>query len=259
MPLSLRVLYSYAAVDDNAEDSEGAKDPEFVARQEIIARFDGLSRQLPIQLHHSVLISRSIDVVARAVVYARSARSGKLHFSPLSSAGFTGRPHLYVVGLDNQKSAGNLAEDPLFSDREKDAAIEETSVRLIPMARHQASTLRDQLSRAVSRFDGHVKLIYSTYDVGNNRETGASAALMSVSGISEEKKKSIKTGSFAPEQGAGIHEVILDHTDMLMAVVASTGKSVSETVQRLALCKQPKNCWRKLCIRISVDGFRPKR
>jgi len=211
------LLYTYAPISHKSEDVDGVKDPEFVARQELIARFEGLARQLNIRLHHSVLIARSMDVISGAVVYARSARSGKLHVSPLSSAGFTGRSHVFVVGLDNQKGAGSLAEDPLFTDGERDAVNGNKSGRMIPLARYRTSSLRDQLTRAVARFDGTVRLIYSIYDVGSNRELGASAALMAVSGINESGRNAICAGSYAPALEGGVHGRIMDRSDMFLA------------------------------------------
>jgi hypothetical protein len=210
------LLYTYAPISDEAEDSEGNKDPEFVARQELIARFDGLATQLPIRLPSAVLLARSLEVITGAVVYARSARSGKIHLSPLASAGFTGRPHVYVVGLDNQTGASGHAEDPLFSDVEKEAATGEGSGRMIPQARFRSSSLRDQLTRATARFDGSIHLIYSAYELASDRETGASAALMSVSGLTEEERDSIQIDSFVPSDKPGLGGRILDTTDMLL-------------------------------------------
>lgn len=220
------LLYTYSPISNEAEDKEGNKDPEFVARQELIARFDGLARQLNIRLPESALITRTLEVISGAVVYARSARSGKLHLGPLSSAGYTGRPHLFVVGLDNQRARSGLAEDPLFSDQEKDRIGAAEPGRLIPTAHDRVGAQRNLLRQAISRFDGQVHLIYSTYDLAAGKESGPSAALMSISGLDERMKNGIRPHSFV---ASGVSPTVLDETDAVL-VMASAGNR-EESVQ----------------------------
>ena len=218
------LLYTYAPIGDDPEDDEGNMNPEFVARQELITRFDGLARQLDIRLPESTLITRTLEVISGAVVYARSARSGKLHLGPLSSAGYTGRPHLFVVGLDDQRGRPGLAEDPLFSDQEKDQIASGEQARLIPASYHRTGAERNLLRQAISRFDGQVHLIYSTYDLAEGRETGPSAALMSVSGLDEGMKKRITPHSFVPH---GVSPTIMDDTDALLVMAAAGNREGS--------------------------------
>ncbi len=60
------------------------------------------------------------DAMAASFVGASGPRPGRIHVVPLTSAGFAGRRHLYVVGLDAQTSAPGAAEDAVLPDRERD-------------------------------------------------------------------------------------------------------------------------------------------
>jgi ATP-dependent helicase/nuclease subunit B len=51
---------------------------------------------------------------------ASHPKPGHLHVVPMDSAGFAGRRHLYVVGLDAQTSAPGGGEDAVLPDRERD-------------------------------------------------------------------------------------------------------------------------------------------
>ena len=48
-------------------------------------------------------------------------RPGHLYVCPLSQAGYTGRPHLYVVGLEEGRVFQGAAEDPVLLDSERTA------------------------------------------------------------------------------------------------------------------------------------------
>jgi RecB family exonuclease len=52
-------------------------------------------------------------------VSASAARPGALHIAPLERAGYTGRPHGYVVGLDASSFPSRPAPDPVLSDTER--------------------------------------------------------------------------------------------------------------------------------------------
>lgn len=52
-------------------------------------------------------------------VEASAARPGALHVAPLNRAGYTGRPHCYVVGLDEASFPAPPSSDPVLLDAER--------------------------------------------------------------------------------------------------------------------------------------------
>lgn len=61
------------------------------------------------------------DAVARATVGADHARPGHLHLSLLREAGDAGRPHVFVIGLDEGHVMPAAVEDPVLLDEERRA------------------------------------------------------------------------------------------------------------------------------------------
>ena len=60
------------------------------------------------------------DALLGGFLNARAPRAGSLHVVPLSSAGLSGRPHLYVVGLDGATASPSVVEDALLPDRDRE-------------------------------------------------------------------------------------------------------------------------------------------
>ncbi|MEW6753569.1 MAG: PD-(D/E)XK nuclease family protein [Candidatus Latescibacterota bacterium] len=93
-------------------------------------------------------------LLERHTVEARGAQPGRIHVVPVERAGYTQRPHLYVLGLDEGSFPGRGAEDPLLPD-----AVRR---RLgLPLGLHQgrATDRVWQLVRAVGMAPGRVTLV----------------------------------------------------------------------------------------------------
>ncbi len=100
-------------------------------------------------------------------------RPGCLHAAPVEEAAFSGRPHLFVVGLDEGSFPGTGVEDPILLDREREAL----SGRL-PAAGRRPSERQYDLARALGEADGRVTLLASVREVADDRELYPGSAFL---------------------------------------------------------------------------------
>jgi len=61
-----------------------------------------------------------IDMVDRHKVQAAAARPGSIHAVPIGRSGYTGRRHMFVIGLDVDNFPGRVSEDPILLDFERE-------------------------------------------------------------------------------------------------------------------------------------------
>ncbi|MCH8276766.1 MAG: hypothetical protein IIA50_04400, partial [Bacteroidetes bacterium] len=188
-------------------------DLEQVARQELITRFSQLAEQIGDVVPLVSLIRHAQDLIAIAFVQARAAMPGFMHAVPLSSAGFTGRPNLYVVGLDEQTTGRTVSEDPLLPDEDREELARAGAGRL-PISRHLTGRDSWFLTRAISRANGRISLLYSNYSVADDRELYPSSALHRIMSVRNEKIDSLPVHGY---DYGGNEYLPLDETDVFLA------------------------------------------
>jgi ATP-dependent helicase/nuclease subunit B len=97
---------------------------------------------------------------AETTVGGSGPRPGCLHLDRLRSGGHAGRPHLFVLGLDDVRFPGRGGQDPLLLDGER--------ARLDPQMPTAASRLAESvlgLRRLLGRQRGQVTLSWPSFDV----------------------------------------------------------------------------------------------
>ena len=75
------------------------------------------------------LANRLAECTANLSFRAEAAKPGHLAIAPLSRAGYTYRPHIYVVGMDEGTFPGGATEDPLLLDNERSGVSNELELR----------------------------------------------------------------------------------------------------------------------------------
>lgn len=100
-------------------------------------------------------------------------RPGCLHAAPVEEAGHSGRPHLFVVGLDEGGFPGAGVEDPILLDREREALS-----RRLPRTRRRPTERQYDLARALGEADGRVTMLASIRDVADDRELYPGSAFL---------------------------------------------------------------------------------
>lgn len=107
------------------------------------------------------------EVLCGAYVQAEQPRPGAVHVLPLSSAGFNGRPHLFVVGMDSATLSASPVDDPLLRDDDVaglGAAVEEASPQ------HRADAQLWEMETALDRHNGPATFYRCAFDLAAAEE-----------------------------------------------------------------------------------------
>ncbi|BAS26686.1 PD-(D/E)XK nuclease family protein [Limnochorda pilosa] len=100
-------------------------------------------------------------------------RPGTLHLAGLEQGGYSGRPHVFLVGLDEGRFPGRGGQDPLLLEGDRS--------RLpggLPLAGERMSAHRKSLQDLLDRLEGSLTCSYSSWDPLNAQEVAPSAALL---------------------------------------------------------------------------------
>jgi ATP-dependent helicase/nuclease subunit B len=109
------------------------------------------------------------DAALGGVVGASAPRPGHIHVVPSDSAGFAGRRHLYVVGLDAETSSPSPLEDALLPDRDREEI--DPSGELLDRGADRAGAQSWTFARMLGRvpIEGSITLCASAHElVGGN-------------------------------------------------------------------------------------------
>ncbi|MGH7688820.1 MAG: PD-(D/E)XK nuclease family protein, partial [Gemmatimonadaceae bacterium] len=98
---------------------------------------------------------------------------GALHLTHVSQAGATGRPHVYLLGMDAQRTSGALPVDPILDDDTRKALGP-----ALPSARERADRRDRALYRALNGLHGNVRVSYATQSDAGPREASPSPVLL---------------------------------------------------------------------------------
>ncbi len=113
------------------------------------------------------------DLARSARVEGKGPRPGCIHVAPLAAGGHSGRPHTFILGLDDGRFPGAGLQDPLLLDSER-AAI---SPDLTTAAERLAASIED-FARLAARLRGTVTLSYCCRNLADDRDMFPSPALL---------------------------------------------------------------------------------
>ncbi|HEX7704922.1 MAG TPA: PD-(D/E)XK nuclease family protein [Thermoanaerobaculia bacterium] len=143
--------------------------------------FDELSEIPDAEVDLAEGCARLRDAVLALHTGASNPRPGHLHVTPVRSGAWSGRRHLFLVGLDQAKFPGAGLQDPIMLDAERDALNGAVSGTLL--ARRSEAPLRasERLRRFLAR-GGHGELTigFSSRYLGEQRESFAANDLLDV-------------------------------------------------------------------------------
>lgn len=118
-------------------------------------------------------VERALSLVVSLRVGASGPRPGAMHISTPNSGWSIGRPHIFIIGLDEAAISSRSSGDPLFLDEERSA--------MRPPLPSSLETKADALSRldwSLARLSGRITLSYSTRTPGSDRESFPSPLLL---------------------------------------------------------------------------------
>jgi RecB family exonuclease len=157
-----------------SEFAATASDLDGQARRVLLDRLDEFtaeSRLPALPLKEALELLRTAGASVR--VGASPPQPGCLHVASLSSGGFSGRDHAFVVGLDEASVPGRGLQDPVLLDEER-AAIS-------PSLPTSADALRAGLyglASVLAGLRGRVVLSYPAFDIVEGRESFPSSVVL---------------------------------------------------------------------------------
>lgn len=185
-------------------------------------------------------VARLADAVEALQVTPDRPRPGKVHFAEFRAGGFSGRPHTFVIGLDETRHPGGGHEDPVLTDDERLQinALSSTTLALAPdRSRETAAALRT----CVARLRGEVAFGYSGWnlrDLANPGEVFPSPFLLDVFRLrSGEAEADYARLALAVGEGEGFVPAAsraLDETEWWLSRIGDArGSRTSSAVARL--------------------------
>ncbi len=107
-------------------------------------------------------------------------RPGSIHFAGYEDGGYTGRPHTFVIGLDESRHPGTGLQDPVLLDRERRRLNAGSELREISLRGEAPQERYRSLLACLARLRGNVTLSFSCHDLADDREMFPSAALVDI-------------------------------------------------------------------------------
>ncbi|MFH1566952.1 MAG: PD-(D/E)XK nuclease family protein, partial [Gemmatimonadota bacterium] len=135
------------------------------ARDSLLDRLRELGRTTAASGRRANLARQLLELTSQHTADASAARTGALYVAPLERAGHSGRPHLWVVGLDESRFPGGAVEDPMLLDGERaDLAPS------LPLVRHRPGERVWHYLRAAGACPGRVDLVANALSLADGRE-----------------------------------------------------------------------------------------
>jgi PD-(D/E)XK nuclease superfamily len=114
-----------------------------------------------------------LDIAGSTSVEGKGPRPGCIYVAPLAGGGHSGRPHTFIVGLDDGRFPGAGLQDPLLLDSERTAI----SPDLTTAAERLAASLED-FARLAARLRGAVTLSYCCRSLSDDHDMFPSPVML---------------------------------------------------------------------------------
>ena len=229
---SQRFLERFGPIDRPPEQQEEAERTlEEAARSVLYQKLDGLAR-LPFSYDASCARTAGMIQEGLQGQYVQSSRPrpGAVYVIPIESAGYTGRQHLFVLGMDSETLSWPAVDDVMLRDADRMVL----GADLDGQMRESQAAADEALWRiacALRRHQGTVTLSASVFDTEGSEERFPASLFLEVEAASEE---AVPPRGLLPGGNDVIH--LDDRTCWLGAYAAGRGSSARpERTARAAL------------------------
>lgn len=161
-----------------------------------------------------------------------TSTGGALHLSGISTGGHTGRPHVFVVGLDAARASGGGGSDPLLTEADREvlnrvAADPGDAAAPLPTSAERAAESRHAMAALLARLRGNLTVSYSAWDGIEGRAAAPAPELLQILRLRERDASLLFADLYSalgplactlPRNGR-----CLDGTDVWMDSLASEG------------------------------------
>jgi ATP-dependent helicase/nuclease subunit B len=120
-------------------------------------------------------LDRLRDAVLDLSVLADRPRPGRVHVASYRTAGYSGRRHSFLMGLDDARHPGRDLEDPVLLDEERRGINAALPRPLLAMERERPREMARALQACVARLRGTLTASYSKFDLRNLSQAGEPA------------------------------------------------------------------------------------
>ncbi|MDX1930004.1 MAG: PD-(D/E)XK nuclease family protein [Pirellulaceae bacterium] len=130
------------------------------------------------------------DLPIESRILASSPQPGCIHVTDLATGGYSGRKHLFVLGLDDSRYPRRATVDPILLDSERQALSGS-----LPTARTRSENNQQALIKVLDRtIENHslsIGLAYSTRNLAEDRTQFPSPALLELFRLTNDKEAQI--------------------------------------------------------------------
>ncbi len=109
-----------------------------------------------------------------AKVGGRGPLGGHLHVAHVLAGGHSGRPHTFIVGLDDGRFPGAGLQDPILLDEERRKLSRE-----LPTSGGELAKRIDRMASLLASLRGNVTLSYPCHNLADDREMFPSSVILS--------------------------------------------------------------------------------
>ncbi len=120
------------------------------------------------------VLGRLAELADTSRVEGKGPRPGCLHVAPLLGGGHSGRPHVFILGLDDRRFPGAGLQDPLLLDSEREAISHD-----LPTAAGRMAMAMEDLAVVMARLRARVTMGYCCRDLKDDRDMFPSQAILS--------------------------------------------------------------------------------
>ena len=117
-------------------------------------------------------VERLTDAVRELSVSPDRARPGRVHVAHYTAGGFSGRPHAFLLGLDESRHPGRGLEDPVLLDEERRGINASLARNALAMERERPRESARALRTCLARLRGSLTASYSKFDLRNLSQAG---------------------------------------------------------------------------------------
>lgn len=149
------------------------------------------------------LAARFRELLTGQYVRAERPEPGKAHVVPLEGAGYAGRRHLLVVGMDADSMEDPRAEDALLLDRDRERVADRAEV-LLPLLRDRADESTWTAARALRRHAGTLVLTSRIFDVEAGEEVAPSSIFLRLRRAYGDEEDETPAGLVPPDPDEGL-------------------------------------------------------
>ena len=220
-------LEHFGPIDKPEEEQEAKRTMEEAARSVLYQKLGRLAQlPFPYEAPCSKLAGMLQEAVGEQYVRSSRPRAGAAHVVPLESAGYTGRPYLFVVGMDSEALSWPALDDVMFRDADR-AVLGADLEGHLQEGQDTADEALWRVERALRRHRGALALYTSVFDVTSNEERFPASLFLEVEDASEEVAP---VTNFLPATGSPLH--VDDRAGWLEAYAA--GKRMDTPSDRTA-------------------------